>query len=77
MLPGDRETARAVVASAPIALPHVDKLNGAAARGGMNETLIADIDADVRKRSAQGIKENEISRLELVCCDGDTDDAHG
>ncbi len=64
----ERWTACPVEAALPVTLSHVHELNNSAACWRMNESLIADVDADVRKRPAQGVKKNEVARLQLVCC---------
>lgn len=57
---------RAVVALDPVALAHVfNTYFGASARG-VQEAVVAQIDADVREGSTHGIEEDKITGLEFV-----------
>jgi hypothetical protein len=68
-----QQSTRTVVALHPVALAHVfDPDFGARARR-MQEAVVAQIDADMRKSAAHGIEENEVAGLQFVAVDHRTD----
>jgi hypothetical protein len=56
----------AVIAPFPVVLGHAYDLNLATTTGSMYESLVAEVDANVGVGAAQGIEEDQISRLEFV-----------
>ena len=61
--------AGAVEALGPVVDPHVLDTHLAPGTRRMNELAVADIDADVGERSADGVEEHQIARLEFILAD--------
>ena len=62
-----------VVALDPVRLAHVFNPNFAASSRRMQETVVAEVDADVRESTAHGVEEYEIARFQFVAVNGVAD----
>lgn len=69
------ESARAVEPGLPVALAHVRELDLAAGRRGVDEALVAHVDADVGIRPAQRIEKHQVTRPQQTVLHGQADGA--
>lgn len=65
----ETDPAGAVVARLPVAAHHADDLNLTTITRCMDETLLAEIDADMGKWPAQRVEEYQVARFQLITPD--------
>src|SRR5574340_999122 len=62
---GSEHAAGAVEPLGPVAVVHVGNFDAATGTGGMDETVVAEIDSDMRIGVAHGFVKDQIARLKL------------